>query len=140
MGNIGLPQSGWMDTVAELKTWQPGADVYNRANLVPLRLRTVVNTGPQLFLYHDMYGGYIPDGDLYPQGTCNPRYYAFNFWQYVDIFSYFTHHWIAVPPPAWINAAHRNGVPMLGNLTPPYPGSPGGDGSFVQPMLDSPTE
>jgi len=117
----------------ELESWTVGGDIYNRANLLPLQPRPAANTGPQLFIFHDMYGGYIPDGDLYPQGTPNPNYYAFNFWQYVDIFSYFTHHWVAVPPPSWINAGHRNGVPILGNLTPPY----GDNGSFVQPMLDA---
>ena len=134
MSSVGLPVSGWMDTVAELAAWQPGADVYNRANLTPLRSRSAPAPGPKLFLYHDMFGGYIPDGDLYPQGTPNPNYYAFDFWQYVDSFSYFTHHWLAIPPPGWINAAHRNGVPILGNLTPPYNDS----GQFVQPMLLNP--
>jgi mannosyl-glycoprotein endo-beta-N-acetylglucosaminidase len=133
MANLGIAQSGWMDTVAQLEQWTPGPDVYNRANLVPLKPRPAA-TGPQLFIYHDMYGGYVPDGDLYPQGTHNAESFAFNFWQYVDSFSYFTHHWVAPPPPGWINAAHRNGVPMLGNLTPPA----GDSGTFVQPLLTSP--
>jgi|GEM_PF-3572768 len=132
---VGIPQSGWMETMDALNTWTPQNDPYNRAIITPLRPRPAgSDSSTRLFLYHDMYGGYIPDGDLYPQGTANPNYYDFNFWQYTDIFSYFTHHWLAVPPPAWINAAHRNGVPMLGNLTPPYDDS----GAFIQPMLDNP--
>lgn len=137
MPNVGIAQSGWLDTIEQLQKWTPGQDVYNRANLVPLKPRAPV-AGPQLFIYHDMYGGYVPDVDLYPQGTSNPESFAFNFWQYVDSFSYFTHHWLAVPPPAWINAAHRNGVPMLGNLSPPCPSGVTDSGQFIQPLLDSP--
>jgi mannosyl-glycoprotein endo-beta-N-acetylglucosaminidase len=135
MPSVGIPQSGWMDTIAELQNWQSGPDVYNRANLVPLKPRAAQNAGPKLFVYHDIYGGYVQDADLYPQGTRNPNYFAFNFWQYVDSFSYFSHHWLAIPPPCWINAAHRNGVPVLGNLTPPYDG----DGSFLSPILNNPS-
>ena len=50
MPSVGLPVSGWMDTVAELAAWQPGADVYNRANLTPLRSRSAPAAGPKLFL------------------------------------------------------------------------------------------
>lgn len=129
----GLPRSGPMPSFADLTNWTTPNDPANQTPLTPLQPRPAP-TGSHLFLYHDMYGGYIPDGDLFPQGTACDDFYNFNFWQYTDIFSYFTHYWLAVPPPAWTNAAHRNGVPMLGNLTPPY----NDDGSFIQPMLDDP--
>ena len=32
----------------------------------------------------------------------------------IDTFVYFSHHLITIPPPCWIDAAHRNGVPVLG--------------------------
>jgi endo-beta-N-acetylglucosaminidase D len=129
----GLPRTGPMPSLNALANWSPPDDPFNQAPLAPLQERPV-SPGPRLFLYHDMYGGYIPDGDLFPQGTASDNFYNFNFWQYTDIFSYFTHFWLSVPPPAWTNAAHRNGVPILGNLTPPYDD----DGSFIQPMLDRP--
>lgn len=31
-------------------------------------------------------------------------------WDQIDLFIYFSHHLITVPPPAWTAAAHRNGV------------------------------
>ncbi|KZT74625.1 glycoside hydrolase family 85 protein [Daedalea quercina L-15889] len=42
--------------------------------------------------------------------------YTFNFWSYCESFIYFSHHRVTVPPPGWINAAHRQGVKMLGTL------------------------
>lgn len=40
--------------------------------------------------------------------------YTFYHWQYVDIFVYFSHHVVTVPPVGWTNAAHRHGVCVLG--------------------------
>ena len=37
-------------------------------------------------------------------------------WGLVDVFVYFSHHLVTIPPPGWTNAAHRNGVPVLGTL------------------------
>jgi mannosyl-glycoprotein endo-beta-N-acetylglucosaminidase len=37
-------------------------------------------------------------------------------WEYVDIFVYFSHACVAPPPPAWVDAAHRHGVRVLGTV------------------------
>ncbi|KAJ8072774.1 hypothetical protein PM082_016333 [Marasmius tenuissimus] len=42
--------------------------------------------------------------------------YTFNFWSICDIFVYFSHHRVTIPPPGWITAAHRQGVKILGTL------------------------
>ncbi|KAJ7057146.1 glycoside hydrolase family 85 protein [Mycena amicta] len=62
----------------------------------------------KLLVCHDYKGGY----------TESPLAlgYTFNFWSVVDIFIYFSHHRVTVPPPGWITAAHRQGVKMLGTL------------------------
>jgi mannosyl-glycoprotein endo-beta-N-acetylglucosaminidase len=45
---------------------------------------------------------------------------VFNFthWQYVDALYYYLHETVSVPPTQWVNAGHRNGVPVLGTVTP----------------------
>lgn len=35
-------------------------------------------------------------------------------WWYMDIFVYFSHHLVTIPPVGWINAAHKHGVRVLG--------------------------
>lgn len=42
--------------------------------------------------------------------------YTFYNWCCVDIFIYFSHNFVTVPTIPWINAAHSNGVPILGNF------------------------
>lgn len=42
--------------------------------------------------------------------------YTFYNWSQIDIFVYFSHHFITVPPLSWINAAHSNGVKIFGTL------------------------
>lgn len=42
--------------------------------------------------------------------------YTFYRWSQIDIFVYFSHHLITIPPLSWINVAHNQGVPILGGL------------------------
>jgi mannosyl-glycoprotein endo-beta-N-acetylglucosaminidase len=48
---------------------------------------------------------------------------VFNFvhWEYVDELYYYLHETVSVPPTQWVNAAHHNGVPVLGTVTPDCP-------------------
>lgn len=48
------------------------------------------------------------------QGSAAQNPYAFYHWQYVDIFVYFSHHMVTIPPVGWTNAAHKHGVCVLG--------------------------
>lgn len=48
------------------------------------------------------------------QGSDKYDAYRFYHWHLVDTFVYFSHHMITIPPPCWINAAHKHGVPVLG--------------------------
>lgn len=48
------------------------------------------------------------------QGSKVQNPYSFYHWQYIDIFVYFSHHTVTIPPVCWTNAAHRHGVCMLG--------------------------
>ncbi|KAK3091343.1 hypothetical protein FSP39_019132 [Pinctada imbricata] len=53
---------------------------------------------------------------VFPQGSDDPTAYRFYHWQYIDMFIYFSHHFVTIPPSTWTNAAHRNGVQMLGTV------------------------
>ncbi|TFK64036.1 glycoside hydrolase family 85 protein [Pluteus cervinus] len=68
----------------------------------------VPETAGSLLVCHDYKGGYTES--LHEMG------YTFNFWSSCSSFIYFAHHRITIPPAAWINAAHRQGVKMLGTL------------------------
>ncbi len=63
---------------------------------------------PKLLVCHDYKGGYIEEswagcGDI-------ASAYRLSHWRHVDVFVYFSHHLVTVPPPGWIHAAHRHGV------------------------------
>ena len=48
----------------------------------------------------------------YPSTECYRIYH----WQHIDIFVYFSHNFITIPPPCWTNAAHKHGVLVLGTM------------------------
>ncbi|KAI4306874.1 hypothetical protein L6164_030116 [Bauhinia variegata] len=68
----------------------------------------------RLLVCHDMAGGYIDD--KWVQGGTNPDAYAIWHWHLIDVFVYFSHNLVTVPPPCWTNAAHRHGVKVLGTF------------------------
>ncbi|CAH1116019.1 unnamed protein product [Phaedon cochleariae] len=72
---------------------------------------------PKTLICHDYKGGYLADKYLhFPGEEIIGNGYTFYNWSQVDIFVYFSHHFITIPPLSWINAAHKNGVKVLGTL------------------------
>ena len=69
---------------------------------------------PKTLVCHDYKGGYLED--KYLSSTNIGNLYSFYNWAHIDVFVYFSHHLITIPPLCWINAAHRNGVKILGTL------------------------
>jgi mannosyl-glycoprotein endo-beta-N-acetylglucosaminidase len=65
-----------------------------------------------------MKGGYLEDriGQIGPHNPTRRDVYNFSNWNLIDIFVYFSHCRVTIPPPSWTNAAHRNGVLCLGTL------------------------
>ena len=60
---------------------------------------------------------YFPSARPYPSspllvGHC----YRLLHWQYADVFIYFSHARISIPPPSWIAACRAHGVPVLGTI------------------------
>ncbi|GBG70253.1 hypothetical protein CBR_g6382 [Chara braunii] len=68
----------------------------------------------RLLVCHDMMGGYVQDSLL--QGGSEMTVYRIWHWELIDIFVYFSHHLVTIPPATWTNAAHTNGVQMLGTF------------------------
>ncbi|KAM0748273.1 hypothetical protein T439DRAFT_358826 [Meredithblackwellia eburnea MCA 4105] len=66
------------------------------------------NNKPRFLVCHDYKGGYTEQS--------HQRDYTFHWWHLTDIFIYFSHHRVTVPPASWIRAAHRNGTKVLGLL------------------------
>ncbi|KAF9596703.1 hypothetical protein IFM89_012902 [Coptis chinensis] len=69
---------------------------------------------PRNLVCHDMAGGYVDD--KWVQGGTNEGAYAIWHWYLIDIFVYFSHNLVTVPPPCWTNAAHTHGVKVLGTF------------------------
>lgn len=65
---------------------------------------------PQLLVCHDLDGNY--HSDALPQGDSNSDYYRLTEWSNVDVFVYFSHALVTIPPVGWINAGHRNNTPV----------------------------
>ncbi|CAN4098059.1 unnamed protein product [Withania somnifera] len=68
----------------------------------------------RLLVCHDMAGGYLDDKWI--QGGNNPAAYAIWHWYLIDVFVYFSHSLVTLPPPCWINTAHKHGVKVLGTF------------------------
>lgn len=133
------PKSAPIKTFKDLLDWKPGQDEYNVAHTpfhprpTPFARRAGSSfssefkekTSPGLsnqahlrdckvIVCHDMAGGYAEDAR--PQGNDYDKIYSIQYWNHVDIFIYFSHYRITIPPPVWTNAAHKNGVRSIGTI------------------------
>lgn len=118
----------YFDTFEQLESWtQADCDPLQRAN-TPLLLRSCTEdeglSKAQVLLCHDYAGNYHDYEGASSIGLYDEKY-ACEHLQYVDTLIYFSHKLVCVPPPAWTNTLHRNGVKALGTLLiePQTPGS-----------------
>lgn len=112
----------------EILSWSPSTDPdapYNRSG-VPLKNKyvdTVTAINPNARVNEakvNPLSAFAPTSDNPSQGSLNINYYSFSYWQYVDRLVF----WggsagegiILAPNPTLIDAAHRNGVKILGNV------------------------
>ncbi|GFY68600.1 cytosolic endo-beta-N-acetylglucosaminidase [Trichonephila inaurata madagascariensis] len=97
--------------IKDLMNWEPPAFKHATAQL---RKRKLDDTHNKILICHDMKGGYLEDRFI--NGAKEEDCFFFVHWSAVDIFTYFSHHLVSVPPCSWISAAHRNGVQALGTF------------------------
>ncbi|KAI8327315.1 glycosyl hydrolase family 85-domain-containing protein [Blakeslea trispora] len=110
-----LPRSFALRSIDELRDWAPSDTDIPHIASVPLKTRKTNQTmKPRLLLTHDMAGGYKEDANV--QGNMFKDIYFIQRWHFVDIFNYFSHERVSIPPVNWINTCHRNGVKCLGTF------------------------
>eukprot|EP01064_Diplonema_japonicum_P009188 TRINITY_DN16666_c0_g1_i1.p1 TRINITY_DN16666_c0_g1~~TRINITY_DN16666_c0_g1_i1.p1 ORF type:complete len:1040 (+),score=214.51 TRINITY_DN16666_c0_g1_i1:38-3157(+) len=76
-------------------------------------------TGTKILLCHDMQGNYTKaDRSPYgaPRETDIDGLWRVRDWSVCDVFVYFSHCMVAVPPVGWVNACRANGVPCMASL------------------------
>lgn len=110
-----------LSSINDLKSWSKEHSLSYQKSIYPLyprdneRISFNENKNiPHVILCHDFKGGYL--NDKYHQGTDESHVYYFRQWSMIDIFIYFSHHRITIPPSSWINIAHKNGVKILGTI------------------------
>ncbi|KAK4987808.1 hypothetical protein LTR50_004360 [Elasticomyces elasticus] len=118
----GLKGFAYFDTFEELEQWLPDdVDPIGRAN-TPLISRPTDTPEADnskhlanVILIHDYAGNYHNYESVQDIGV-DSESYSCEYMQFVDTFVYFSHKLVCVPPPAWTNSLHRNGVKVLGTF------------------------
>ncbi|KAK4999284.1 hypothetical protein LTR66_001648 [Elasticomyces elasticus] len=118
----GLKGFVYFDTFEELEQWVPDdVDPIGRAN-TPLTSRPTDTPEADnskhlanIMLIHDYAGNYHNYESVQDIGV-DSESYSCEYMQFVDSFVYFSHKLVCVPPPAWTNSLHRNGVKVLGTF------------------------
>jgi endo-beta-N-acetylglucosaminidase D len=120
----------------DLLQWEPNQTTTN--NIYPRKYRPVelnkkyfnLKDDVRRLVCHDMQNNYLDD--KYLQGCIKQRRindnnssidrfgfssaFTFDYWCLIDIFIYFSHHFVTIPTEGWISAAHRNNVKCLGTF------------------------
>ncbi len=113
-------------SVDELKTWTSGGVTADANNIATENLATrFTDTSTQLnsVLTNDLEIAWLPDG-MNNFGNYNGEqpvfnYYNFTHWAYIDKLVWFggtADDTVQIPSAPWVNAAHKNGVKVFGNV------------------------
>ncbi|KAF2202309.1 hypothetical protein GQ43DRAFT_413956 [Delitschia confertaspora ATCC 74209] len=109
----------YFDTFEQLDDWTiEESDPLQRANTPLLPRATLgkrLRKSTNVLLIHDYSGNYQYYESSQGAGVHLEKY-SCEYLQFVEIFVYFSHKLVCVPPPSWTNTLHRNGVLALGTL------------------------
>ena len=103
------PPRRFLVSVDELVAWAPGSVANADLERCDEPLDAKLPDRCRVLHCHDMAGGYCKLADeTYAE--------AFASWREIDVFCYFGHRRVTVPPANWIRRGHRHGKPVLGTL------------------------
>ena len=91
---------------SKLLQWRPLGASKVRSPTAP---RAALKSRPRVLHCHDMKGGYCAAADEDYIST-------FGGWDAIDVFVYFAHERVSMPPELWVNECHSRGIPCLGTL------------------------
>ncbi|CAP28720.2 Protein CBR-ENG-1 [Caenorhabditis briggsae] len=104
-----------IDTLEELWSWEKREDVGNDFTEPLVHFKP--HSGPQILVCHDMRGGYLPEESTEGKQFEKDKYpYMFLNWWQIDVFNYFSHHFVTIPPSDYTRIAHKHGVLSLGTF------------------------
>ncbi|CAM9647193.1 unnamed protein product [Ascophyllum nodosum] len=110
------PDTGPLTTLEQILTYdRPGWG----QGFAPVRPRPFVAKPfpplrSRLLVCHDLAGGY--GEDRWVEGGGYDRAYRMYDWGIIDIFVYFSHNLVTIPPAGWTDVAHRHGTRVLGTF------------------------
>jgi endo-beta-N-acetylglucosaminidase D len=114
------PQSN-MFTIDQFLQWDSSLVELNTTSTTPLADRLVGTRQVKENMNTEMKVLYCPDGISmfvdHPHMPQKFNYFNFNHWQYIDILCWFggsAEIPVLVPTKTWIDAAHKNGVKVIG--------------------------
>lgn len=100
-----------------IKNWATESKNDNLINRIvcPLKERSKRN-GPKVIFCHDYIYNFSEPILMETPLWDEMQFYTFPYWSLIDIFIYFSHKFLTVPPASWISACHQNGVMCLGTI------------------------
>lgn len=99
----------YFDTIQELQEWESTADI-QRARPLSRNFRFAGLPQRRRVMHcHDYGGGYTQSADEDYLAT-------FSSWGLFDLFVYFSHHRVVLPPNIWIEEAHQQNKTILGTF------------------------
>ncbi|KII67734.1 Cytosolic endo-beta-N-acetylglucosaminidase [Thelohanellus kitauei] len=107
------PISGPIRTLEEILNWTCKPEDIKRQSFISL-CHTIPEKQPRVMICHDMMNGY--HDDRFDQGTDNFDAFSFWNWRNIDVFVYFSHYLLSIPPFTWRVAAHRHNRLILATL------------------------
>lgn len=121
-----INEAPYILTIDELKNWTPNGPTADDILIADIPLaEKFINTDTQFNpgLSNNTQIAYLPDGmnnfGNYGQEQAQFNLYNFTNWSYIDKLVWFggtADQTIQLPSAPWVNAAHKNGVKVLGNI------------------------